>query len=135
MLSLFFDKFWDLAGNFIGFEHYNRLLRHKNINQAALTKNFHYLNNFFQTIIEVLIVNLCMHHITGCKTIDAFQSWLGISNWPHLITKIEAQYLEIFKVQLIYTKISKQTTINIANVLAEKKTRWLNTIPPLPEPH
>lgn len=79
MLSLFFDKFWGMAGSIVGLERFSGILKCKHINQAALTKNFHHLDDFFRTVIEALIVTLCIH-VTGCQTIDTFQSWLGSSN-------------------------------------------------------
>lgn len=79
MLSLFFDKFWDIADSIINFEYFNEILKRKHINQAALTKNFHHLDNFFQTIIEALIVILYIY-IASYQIIDMFQRLLGNSN-------------------------------------------------------
>lgn len=71
MLYLVFDKFWGLAGSIVSFECYNRIFKRKYINGAALTKNFDYSDEFFQIVIEGLIVTLCIY-VTGCKIIDVF---------------------------------------------------------------
>lgn len=71
MLSLFFDKFWDMAGSIIGFKHFSGILKCKDINQTALTKNFHYLDNFFQTVIEALTMTLYIY-IASYQIIDIF---------------------------------------------------------------
>ena len=132
MLSLFFVKFWGMAGNTIGLERFSGILKRKHINQAALTKNFHHSDNFFWTVIEALTVTLYMY-VADCQTINTFQGLLGSSNWPILIAKVEAEYLEIFKVQSIRRKRSKRTKNAVAVALAEKKAEWAITIPLPPE--
>lgn len=120
MLSLFFDKFWGMAGSTIGLERFSGILKCKYINQAALTKNFHHLDDFFQTVIEALTMTLCMH-VAGWQTINTFQGLLGNFNWPIFIAKVEAEYLGIFKVQSIRTKALKRIKNAVAVALAEKK--------------
>lgn len=95
-----------MAGSIIGLERFSKILKHKHIKRAALTKNFHHLDNFFWTVIKALTVTLCMH-VADCQIIDIFQGLFSSSNWPIFIAKVEAEYLGIFKVQSIHTKASK----------------------------
>lgn len=74
-------------------------------------------------------------HIASCQINDKFQGWLGTSNWPNFIAKVETKYLGIFKVHLICIEVSKWTKIDVANALAEKKAKWANIIPSPPKPN
>lgn len=62
-------------------------------------------------------------HVIGYQTINIFQGWLSTFNWPNLIAKVEAKYLEIFKIHSIYIEVSKRIKIDIANVFSREKSR------------
>ena len=134
VLALFFDKFWGTTGNIVGLDRFNGILKRKHITRAALTKNFHHSDDFFRTVIEALVVCLCMH-VAGCQTIDQFQDWIGSSDWPTLIAKVESEYFGIFKVHTIRTGASRRTKNAVAIALAERKEEWANTIPLPSEPN
>lgn len=60
-------------------------------------------------------------YVTCCEIINTFQELLGNFNWPIFIPKVKAEYLKIFKVQLIYTETLNRTKNAVVVALAEKK--------------
>lgn len=133
VLFLLFGKFWGVAGSIVGLDHYNGKLKRKYIAKAAQTKYFHHSDDFFRTVIEALVVSLCMH-TAGRQTIHAFQDWVGKSDWPTLISTVESQHLGIFKVHSIRAKASIRSRKDAAVALLEKKQVWVDRGEQQPEP-
>ena len=71
-LSLLFEKFWEIAGDLVSFNWYYGILKRKNLTKKADNKNFHDSDDFFCTIIEAMVLILCIH-TAGCLTIDELQ--------------------------------------------------------------
>lgn len=90
-----FDKLWDVFSDVVFLNHYSNILKHQYINQNAA--NFHHCNDFFRTVIETLVIILCMHK-ASCKTMTGLESKINKSDWHNLISKIKYSYFEIFKI-------------------------------------
>lgn len=54
-------------------------------------KNFYAYDNFFQLLVEALIIALAIN-IASCKTINFFCMWLSQLDWLNLIKKMESLY-------------------------------------------
>ena len=52
-----------------------------------------------------MVIALYMY-VAGCSTISKLQTWIGRSNRPALISKVEHDHLGVFKVQYIRDKAS-----------------------------
>ncbi len=73
-----------------------------------------------------MVIALCMHG-ASYSIIGKFQTWIGRSNWPALIRKVEHDYLGIFKVHDIRDKASRTTAITVASMLNAKKREWFES--------
>ena len=99
---------------------YNGILKRKHICKKLDNNNFHHTNEFFRIVIEAMVITLYMH-IARCSTIDKLQAWIGRSDWPALISKVECNHLGIFTVQRIRDEASIKTTTTVASMLDTKK--------------
>ncbi|WP_375449348.1 hypothetical protein [uncultured Nostoc sp.] len=70
-LSMLFDWFWDIAGDIVSLNRYAGILKQKYITKAADNNHFYHSDDFLRTVMEALIITLCMHP-AGCSTIDSF---------------------------------------------------------------
>ncbi len=117
---MLFDKFWGVAGDVVSLNHYSDILKRKRICKKLDNNNFHYTDKFFRIVIEAMVVTLCMH-VVRYSTIDELQTWIGRSDWPALISKVEHNYLGIFTVQHIRDEASTKTTTTVVSMLNTKK--------------
>ena len=68
-------------------------------------KNFHACNDFIKTVIDAIVVALCIISI-GCKDISIYKKWLVNSDWPEEIFRLKNLNLNFFEVQ----KLQSQAT-------------------------
>lgn len=71
-----------------------------------------------------MVVTLYIH-TTGCSTIDKLQLWIGRSDWPTLIAKVEKNCLGVYKVQSIRNAAYCKTTATVDIMLEDQKREWL----------
>ena len=71
-------------------------------------------------------MTLCMY-VARCSTIDKLQTWIGRSDWPTLISKVERDYFRIFTLQRIRDEAFIKTNTTIASILKTKKREWLES--------
>lgn len=126
LISMLFSKFWGVAANMVSLNGYNNILKRKHIYKKPDNNNFHHTDEFFHILIEAIVVTLCMH-IAGYSTIDELQTWIGKSDWPALIGKVECDYLGIFTLQCIQDEVSIKTNITVVSMLETKKREWLKS--------
>ena len=69
-----------------------------------------------KAIVVILYIN-----IVGYSIIDKFQNWIGRSDLPALISKVEHDYLEIFIFQYIWNEVYIKTNTVITSMLKTKK--------------
>ncbi len=119
-LSMLFGKFWGVAGDMVSLNRYHDILKQKYVSKTADNNNFHHFDDFFRTVIEAMVVTLCIH-TTGCSTIDELQIWIGRSDWPTLIANVEKNYLDIFKVQSIRHTVHCKTTAIVDTMIDVQK--------------
>lgn len=72
--------------------------------KAIYNKHFHYFNNFFQTIMEILVIMLYIHY-AKCSIIEFFHTWIKKSDWPFLIENIKQNCIIIIRMCLIQRKL------------------------------
>ena len=99
-LSMLFDRFWGVAEDIDSLNRYAGILKRKYITKVADNNHFHHFDDFLQTVMETLIITLCMHS-AGCSTIDFFHTWVKRLDWPSLIGNIEQSCLGITRVRSI----------------------------------
>ncbi len=68
-LSILFGKFWRVVGDIISLNWYHGILKRKYVSKIANNNNFYHSDDFFRTIIEAMVITLCIH-TAGCSTID-----------------------------------------------------------------
>ena len=83
-------------------------------------KNFYACNTFFRYVIDAHVVALIMETV-DCKDIDKFWLWIAQSNWPNSIKRTQEQYLQLFYIQQIRTKATRESEIAIISTLIERK--------------
>lgn len=123
LLFMLFDKFWDITGNIVSLNCFSSILKQKYITKAANSTNFHHFDDILYMVVEALTITLCIY-IADYQIINSFQSWINKSNWPIFISKVEHNYLYIFKVDLIQKMTNEQIKAIIATTFAAKKEEW-----------
>ena len=73
-----------------------------------------------------MVITLCIHTV-GCSTIDELQLWIGRSDWPTLIAKVEKNCLGVSKVQSIRNTAYCKTTATVDTMLEAQKREWLES--------
>ena len=68
-----------------------------------------------------------MHDKAGCFIIDKLQTCINRSDWLALISKVEHDHLEIFRLQYIRNKASIKTNINVVSMFETKKREWFKS--------
>ncbi len=117
---MLFGKFWGVAGDVVSLNRYSGILKKKHIYKKPDNNNFYHTDEFFCVIFEAMVVTLYMH-IAKCSIIDELQTWIGRSDWPALISKVERDHLGIFTVQCIRDEASIKTTTTVTSMLDTKK--------------
>lgn len=108
--------FRSIVRNIVLFNYFNGILKQKHITKTVYSINFHYLDKFLHTILEVLIIVLCIY-IAGCQILDSFQIQICKSDWLTLINKVKHDYLNVFKVNSISIIVNKQVKAVVTTVL------------------
>lgn len=70
-----------------------------------------------------MVVTLCIY-TAGCSIIDELQIWIGRSDWPTLIAKVEKNCLDVFKVQSIWHAAHCKTTATVDTMIDAQKKEW-----------
>ncbi len=122
---MLFNRFWAVAGDIVSLNRYTSILKRKYIKKDADNSHFHHSNDFLQTVIEVLVITLCIH-LAKCSTIDSFYIWIEKSDWLSLIGNVEESWLGITKVRSIQDRAFTQTNAAMAAALRAKKEEWPN---------
>lgn len=73
VISMLFDMFWGITGNIVSLSYFTSILKRKYLIKVADNKHFHHFNNFFQIVVEALVIILCMY-LAGCLTIELFHT-------------------------------------------------------------
>ena len=133
-LSMLFNRFWGVAGDIVSLNRYAGILKQKYIKKDADNSHFHHSDDFLQTVIEALVIALCIHS-AKCSTIDSFHVWIERSDWPSFIGNVEESCLGITKVRSIQNKASTRTNTAVAAALRAKKEEWVNLEDQPPEPN
>ncbi len=71
--SMLFDRFLDVARDIVSFNHNAGILQRKYVTKVADNNHFNHSNDFLQTIIEVMVITLCMYS-AKCLTIEFFHA-------------------------------------------------------------
>ena len=124
-LFILFDQFWGVAGDIVSLNYYAGILKQKYVTKAADNNHFHHSDNFFRTIMEALVITVCMH-LAGCSTIESFHAWIERLDWPFLIDNVKQSCLGVTRVCLIQEKGSTRTNTAVAAALRAKKEHWAN---------
>ncbi len=119
-LSMLFDRFWGVAGDIVSLNRYASILQRKYIKKDADNNHFHHSDDFLRTLIEVLVIALCIHS-AQCSSIDSFHVRIERSNWPSLIGNVEESCLGITKVHSIQDRAFTRTNAVVAAALRAKK--------------
>lgn len=121
---MLFGKFWGISSNIVSLNRFAGILKQKYISKVVENGNFHHSNDFFRMIIEAIVITLYIN-IMGYQLIDKLQNQICKSDQSFLISKIEYDYLNIFKVNFIWTAAFYKTTITVTSMLKAKKKEWL----------
>lgn len=70
-LSILFDRFWAIVGDIVLLNYYTGILKQKYVTKIADNNHFYHFDDFFQTIMEVLVTMLYIY-LARCSTIESF---------------------------------------------------------------
>lgn len=122
---MLFDRFWDVTGDIVPLNHYANILKWKYVTKAIDNNHFYHFDDFLQTVIEVMVIMLCMH-LAGYSTIKSFHTQIERSNWSSFIRNVKHCCLGFTKVRSIQDKTSTRTNTTVAAALRVKKEQWAN---------
>lgn len=88
--------------------------------KTADNNHFYYSNNFFEIIIEALVIILWIHS-AGCSTIESFHAWIERSDWFLLIENVKQNCINVTKMCLIEEKTFTYTNVAVAAIFRAKK--------------
>lgn len=119
--SMLFERLWGISGDVIFLNRLHGILNQKYVEKGA--KDFYHYDNFFHTVIEALVIALCMQE-TDYQTLAEFETKLGNKfNWPYLISKVESEYLGMYRVYRIQRKTERNTKVTVAAAFATKQQK------------
>ncbi len=131
---MLFDRFWGVAEDIVSLNHYAGILKRKYVTKTADNNHFHHSNDFLRTVMEAMVITLCMHS-AGCLTIESFHAWIKRLDWSSFIGNVEHSCLGLTTVRLIQDKASTCTNTTVAAALRAKKEQWANLEDQPPEPN